>query len=382
MNESGHPPQVHQRPETRSQAQLAPADPGRVPDDVSDGDELSVLDLINLILRRRRLVVILPLITTLLAAILLLIIPPTFAASTAFVPEMATASGIPSGIASLAGQFGIALPTEAGQTAQFYAQVLRSEGILNRVLLSRFPDPRSPAGDSIILLAALGVEGDSLADSLHNGREKLAERLSVHVDQRTNIVTVRTESRYPALAAGMANRFIEYLHEFNTHTRQSHARERRRFVEQRVEDAEASLRAAEEAVKNFYASNRTWQQSPQLVYEHDRLQRQVQIRQEVFLTLRREYETARITEANDTPVITVLHAAGIPQERAKPRRKLLVAVVLVLAVALSIVAAVLSELAARARRRGSHEYLEFRQLVASIRRDIRNIFSGAFPSRR
>src|SRR5439155_11813143 len=32
-----------------------------------------------------------------------------------------------------------------------------------------------------------------------------------------------------------------------------------------------------------------------------RLRRQVDVRQEVYLTLRREYETARIDEANDTP---------------------------------------------------------------------------------
>src|SRR5438132_8548828 len=50
----------------------------------------------------------------------------------------------------------------------------------------------------------------------------------------------------------------------------------------------------------------------------------VDIRQEVSLTLRREYETARIEEVNDTPVITVIDPPVPPHERSSPKRLLLV----------------------------------------------------------
>ena len=51
---------------------------------------------------------------------------------------------------------------------------------------------------------------------------------------------------------------------------------------------------AEEQLRGFYERNRSWQQSPQLTFDEGRLRRQVEIRQEVYLTLRREYETARV----------------------------------------------------------------------------------------
>src|SRR2546430_10409083 len=84
----------------------------------------------------------------------------------------------------------------------------------------------------------------------------------------------------------------------------------------------SELRRAEEAVKTFYERNRGWQQAPELVFEEARLRRQVNIGQEVYLTLKREYETARIEEVNDTPVITVIDTAVPPERRTSPQRAL------------------------------------------------------------
>jgi len=128
----------------------------------------------------------------------------------------------------------------------------------------------------------------------------------------------------------VANAFVTYLNAFNTQYRQSQAREQRRFVEQRLADGANELRDAEENLRTFYERNRSWQQSPQLTFEEGRLRRQVEIRQELYLTLNREYETARMEEVNDTPVITVIDTATAPVKKSKPKRALLVGIALVL----------------------------------------------------
>ena len=336
-------------------------------------DEISLLELVNVLLRRRRVVFGLPLAAAFLTAAISLVLPPTYTASTAFVPESRSQGRVPAGLAGLAGQFGVSLGGEASQSPQFYAEVVKSRELADRVLLTRFPDPRgehNPA-DSATLLQILRVDGDDLANSLHDGRKALADRVSVRVDNQTNIVTLSVDSRYPALAAEVANRFVLYLNEFNAQTRQSQARERRRFVEDQVTDAERDLRAAEEDLKTFYERNRSWQQSPQLVFEEGRLRRQVEIRQEVYLTLKREYETAKIEEVNDTPVITVVDPAVPPQERSKPKRKLLVVLAFVLSGMVGVFWAFGAEYVERARREDEGEYEEFRGLVARLRDDVR-----------
>lgn len=294
--------------------------------------EYSLLTLGRLWARHGRATIGFPLLLAFATGVVSFIIRPTYTATTTFVPEASSQTGrLPAGLAGLATQFGISLGTDASKSPKFYAAVVRSRELMERVLLSKYVDPRaSSAGDSATLLRILGVKGRSSADSLYRGVKKLDDLVAVNVNGATNIVSVSVDAHYATLAAAVANRFVEYLNAFNAQYRQSQAREQRLFVEQRLADGESELRGAEEDLRTFYERNRSWQQSPQLTFEEGRLRRQVEIRQELYLSLKREYETARIQEVNDTPVITVIDAATPPVKKSKPKRALLVALALIL----------------------------------------------------
>jgi uncharacterized protein involved in exopolysaccharide biosynthesis len=304
-----------------------------------------------MLLRRHwRLVAGLPFALAVVAAVVSLIMRPTYTASTTFVPEAGAGAKLPSSLAGLAGQFGLSLGADASRSPRFYSEVLKSRELLERVLQARYMDPRSAAGDSTRLLEILHTRARSAADTLSQGLLVLRTLISTSVDNQTGIVRLSVNSRYAELAAAIANRMVASLNEFNTHTRQSQARERRRFVEQRIAEAETELRAAEGDLRAFYERNRSWQQSPQLMFEEGRLRRQVEIRQEVYLTLKREFETARIEEVNDTPVITVIDAAVAPRLRTRPRRTLMVLLGFLLGAIAGVFAAFGTEYVGRVRR--------------------------------
>ena len=289
---------------------------------------------------------------------------------------------IPAGLAGIAGQLGVSLGTEASQSPRFYADVAKSREILDRLLLAHYGDPRvlDEPRDSTTLLDVLRPGGRNARDRLERGAKKLARLLSGDINAQTNIVTVKADSRYPELAAAVANRLVAYLNEFNTQTRQSQARERRRFIEQRVAQGERDLREAEDALKTFYQANRSWQQSPQLMFEEGRLRRQVEVRQELYLTLRREYETARIEEVNDTPVITVIDSAVVPQHRSSPKRTLWAVLTLMLSGMFAVFWAFGAEYLARARRDEDEVYRDFVSTVQRIRRELSQRVHRIFPS--
>lgn len=296
-------------------------------------DEFSLVGLGTTLARHRRASVGFPLLVALLTGVASLLVSPTYTATTSFVPETNPQSRLPSGLAGLANQFGISLGSEASRSPKFYAEVLRSRDLMERVLLNNYVDPRQDqhaAKDSATLLDILGVTGPDSSRRLDRGIRKLDGMIAVRVNDQTSIVSLSVDAHYPPLAAAVANRFVEYLNAFNAQHRQSQAREQRKFVEQRLADGERELRGAEEDLRTFYERNRSWQQSPQLTFEEGRLRRQVEIRQELYLTLKREYETARIQEVNDTPVITVIDAATPPARKSKPKRGLLVITALVL----------------------------------------------------
>lgn len=325
-----------------------------------------------MLLRRRRIVMGVPLSVALIVGVISFVIPSTFTATTTFVPEVRTQGRLPPSLASLAGQLGVSLGAEATESARFYADLVRSRELLERILLGEYQDPRESksAPDSTTLLRLLKVKGRDAADSLHYGVKALDNLVSVRFDNQTNIVRLSVDAHYPTLAAAVANRFVTYLNDFNAQSRQSQARERRKFIEQRLADGERELRTAEENLRTFYERNRSWNQSPQLAFEEGRLRRQVEIRQEVYLTLRREYETARIEEVNDTPVITVIDRATPPQEKSKPKRKLLVVLALLLGGIVGILWAAGAEYLDRARTEDEREYREFRSLIRQVGQQV------------
>ena len=342
--------------------------------------DVTLFDLATVLVKHRRMVLGLPFVTAVAAALISFAIHPSFSATTTFVPEAGPNSRLPAGLAGLAGQFGLSIGADASRSPRFYADVLKSREVLERVLRTHYADPRPTAQprDTILLLDLLELRGRSAADSLSKGVRMLRNMISTQIDNQTSIVRLTVDSRYPDLAAGIANRLITYLNDFNAQTRQSQARERRKFVEQRVTSAELELRAAEGALRSFLERNRSWQQSPQLVFEEGRLRRQVDIRQEVYLTLTREYETARIEEVNDTPVITVIDPAVPPQLRSSPRRSLLTGLGIVLGAILGVIVAFGREYLERSRQEGDISYRTFTGVLAGALRDLKRLL----PTRR
>jgi uncharacterized protein involved in exopolysaccharide biosynthesis len=80
-------------------------------------------------------------------------------------------------------------------------------------------------------------------------------------------------------------------------------------------------------------------QLPRLAVPYANLYRQVQVQETLFELLTQQYELARIQEAKDVPVVSVIDSPGIPEKKSFPPR-LLLAEILTL-VATSIAAALL-----------------------------------------
>ena len=341
-------------------------------------DELNPFELLNAVLQSWRAMLTLVVVAILAVMVYWAVAPRTYTATVAFVPEARSQTQLPAGLAGFVGQLGLSLGSGTTESPRFYATVVKSRALMEQILLSSFPDPRRGAapGDSLRLLQFLGVGGRNHADSLYNALKELDQLVSADVDNATNIVQVSVDARDPAVAAAVANRFVEYLNTFNAKSRESRARARRKFTEERVGAAADELRVAEAAVKTFYERNHGWQQSPELVLVEASLRRQVTIGQEVYLTLRREYETARIEEVNDTPVITVIEPAATPQRPSKPHLAFLLSLAVVVSGFAGLAWALFSRYVSRARHEYRPPYREFVSLRHQARREIGNALSA------
>ena len=80
----------------------------------------------------------------------------------------------------------------------------------------------------------------------------------------------------------------------------------------------------------FLRRNREFRSDPELLFEHERLQRDVMMRQTVFTTLSQSLEQARIEAARNTPSIRIIERGETPL--VPDRRRLLTKTVLAMVV--------------------------------------------------
>jgi len=324
----------------------------------------TVFSLFGDIVAHSTLVIGLSLAAAIITALAVLVWPATYASSASFVPENSAQPRIPTGLSGIASQLGISVGGEPSRSPSFYADLLRSRELLTTTLATKIPNPRANP-DSITIYDLYRIKGRTPAVRLEDGVKALRNAITVTVDQRTDVVHLDVEARDPTAARDVARLLLRELSEFNLDTRQSIARNRRQFIEGRIAASADDLQTAEGALRSFYDRNHQWQSSPQLRFEEQRLTRQMTVQQELYLTLRREYEATRIEEVNNAPVVTVIDEPQIPGRRIRPRRLLTIIVVTLIAGLLACGLALAIE---RHRELLASDDPDYRRLQEKVRR--------------
>ena len=319
----------------------------------------------------RRLMIIVPAVAAVLSIVAVLIVTPRYKADFAFVAEAPSLTDLPSAVLGIAGELG--LNGSSSTSPQFYADLLSTRPILDSLLTTK-PTSECKALGAPNLLGALGSSGKSRDDSLFLARKKLGDLIDSDVNIRTGVVSVSIQAPCAGLAVELADTLFSELNAFNVRKRQTSARARREYASARVREADSALTAAEDALEAFNVRNRSFDVSPQLRLESDRLTRQVNMQQDLAMTLHREYESARLDEVNSTPALTRLQLAALPIKPTWPKRRLTVILVTAFAMMVGVGLAILRTLVGplpdgcSERLRSWHEWLDARRGAWSLRK--------------
>src|SRR5690606_6763143 len=165
------------------------------------------------------------------------------------------------------------------------------------------------------------------------------------------------------LAVALNRRLLELIDDFNRRKQQSQARAEREFVEARLADAQRELEEAEGRLSDFLSRNRRIDGSPELNFEMLSLERRVEVKQQIYVSLARSYEMARIAEVRESPVITVVEP---PEGSATPVGSglvLNVAIALVFGGFIGVLFAFTQEHFDRQRRLRAADVQEFEELT-------------------
>lgn len=271
---------------------------------------LTIVGLLNVILRRRGLVLLCATIPALLLAVPRFFTSRVYTATAAFTPRSRSAA-TPS-LSGLAAQLGVAVPTgDQTNSPAFVERLLRSRQILGRVVAARYPLPGAPTRTGT-LAEIYSIERSDSLTRRDAAIEQLRRNSRTDVDAKSGVLTLHVTSLTPALSAALGNRMIEEVNRFSLESRQSQASTERQFAEQQLGAARAALQQAEDRLRDFEQRNRSYDLSADLRLERERLQRSVIFRQQLYTSLSQNYEQARLDEARDTPSLLVLEPAEQP----------------------------------------------------------------------
>jgi uncharacterized protein involved in exopolysaccharide biosynthesis len=291
---------------------------------VARDEGVSLLWLLAVLVRERRMILGFTLAGISLGLTIAFLRPKTYTTTFSFLPQSAT-DPTRAGLAGLAGQFGISLGAlSEAQSPQLYADLLVTRAVLSPIATDSFPV--GPDSTTKVPLATFLHVGDDAAPVVVEKTLRVLRKRVVGTTvatRTTGMVTVQVRTKSPYVSLKIAERLLEGLNYFNLITRQSQAREERRFTEGRLEAARASLRGAEDALQRFLQNNRLFAESPALTFQRDRLQREVLLQQQVVISLAQQYEENRIREVRDTPVITLIERP-ILAARPDPRLQALI----------------------------------------------------------
>ncbi|MDT7520293.1 Wzz/FepE/Etk N-terminal domain-containing protein [Rhodoferax sp. TBRC 17660] len=336
--------------------------------EAAEDDEISLLDLLQVIAENLRLLILAPIGLGLAALAISFGLAPTYTASTVFMPpqqQQGSAAMMLQSLGALGGVAGAAAGIKSPNDQ--YVSLLKSDAVAN-ALIGRF-----------------GLLEQFELKSLTDARAQL-DGVSKITSGKDGLIVVSVDNGSPKLAADIANAYVEELRTLLARLAVTEAQQRRVFFETQLEATKRNLSIAETALRSSGVNSSALKSSPvatisavaqvqaqiaaqevkvasmrgyltesapdfkQAMTELSALRtqfaklekpspvdgdnagyvgrvRDVKYYETLFELFAKQYELARVDEAREGALIQVVDAAVPPEKKSKPKKALIATLV-------------------------------------------------------
>ena len=267
---------------------------------VPDDDEISLLDLLQVIADNLRLLVLGPLVAGLLALAYSFTITPTFTATTKFMPpqqQQSSAASLLAGLGALGGLAGVAgIKSPADQ----YVSFLKSRSVQD-VMVDRFK-----------LMERYETKFREDARNALGGNIQIASG-------KDGLIAIDASDKDPAFAAQLANAHVEELGKLLNRLAITEAQQRRLFFEKQLTNAKDNLAKADQALKASGVNSSALKATPSAAVESMAKLKAGIIAQEIKLASMRGYLTESAPDFKQAQTeLAAMRAQMMRAEREEP----------------------------------------------------------------
>jgi uncharacterized protein involved in exopolysaccharide biosynthesis len=268
--------------------------PSSMPD-----DEISLLDLLQVVADNLRLLVLGPLVAGLLALAYSFTIPPTFTATTKFMPPQQQQSGSAAMLAGLGALGGLVGAAGIKNPADQYVAFLRSNRVQD-ALIDRFK-----------LMERLETKSREDARSAVRGSAQIA-------NGKDGLIIIEASDKDPEFAAQLANAHVEELGKLLNSLAVTEAQQRRLFFEQQLAKAKENLTKAAQALATSGISSSILKSTGAAVAAVAQLKGQIAAQEIKLATMRGYFAESAPDFKQAQTELAVLHTQLARAEKAEP----------------------------------------------------------------
>ena len=230
-----------------------------------------------------------------------------------------------SDMAGMATQLGLSLPMNMGNEIpwdEMFPEIVKSENLKENILTQQFNSDKYGIDQSLNTI----IENEyKLSDEPNHIRnkmilDKLNELINVSKSRLSPIVTINVDFFEPQLAGDILSAVIQESGKALIKLKSKQISEKRKFIEERINEVFESLKMSEVALKDFQESNRKPDRSPALKLEESRLEREVTLHNSLYVTLKSQFENVKIEEVEESAMIQVVDGPIVPFRLTKPKR--------------------------------------------------------------
>lgn len=203
-------------------------------------------------------------------------------------------------------------------------------------------------GKKVDMYEVLDIVIDSSATDFENLRSQVAiavlkKNILYIKDRYTGVTTVTTSFNDPVVAYQVNVYLVEQLRQIIGTITTRDISTRRDFLKTYLDSAHVALEKSENKLESYLKANIVLS-TPQQRIQEQRLQRDITIKQEIYIQLYKQYEITRVNEAQKSPLIEIIDYPLVPILHVTPKKKLIMLMSILLGVVVSLVFLIIKDL--------------------------------------
>jgi uncharacterized protein involved in exopolysaccharide biosynthesis len=283
-----------------------------------ENEGVSFSDIMLIVAEQLKIIVLVPILTLFLGVTYTKFIKQPLYSSNVTILLPDNQSNNMSGLAGLASQFGVNVPSVSQADLSnigLLPQLIKSRTFAEKLFNKEFYSKKYNKKINLLSLITNEININELNKEkfIISGLSELNGMLKFSEDRNSSIKTISVTTSEPIFAKELADVVLDELEKLNLLYKSQNANKKAEFIENRISSVLEGLNQSEIKLKAFNERNRQLS-SPSLMLEQERIQREVDVQKQVYLTLKQQSELAKIELVQESSIIQVLDKAQIPLE--------------------------------------------------------------------